>query len=68
MRVGTLNVDARVSIRLPGRVHGHALKRGRCRVSNACAPLQLRQWERTSDDADHIHATALHIDGGRLAV
>jgi hypothetical protein len=22
----------------------------------------------TSDDADYIHATALHIDGGRLAL
>ena len=36
IRVRTLNLDApagRVSIRLPGRVHGHALKRGRYRVS-----------------------------------
>jgi hypothetical protein len=36
IRVRTLNVDApagRVSIRLAGRVHGHALKRGRYRVS-----------------------------------
>jgi hypothetical protein len=35
IRVRTLNVDGRagrVAIRLPGRVHGHALKHGRYRV------------------------------------